>query len=347
MKNIKSKLVFVLVFLLTFSCGEPETTVTDIIHPDGSITRQIEIRSLSNDFDPSDIQVPYDSTWSIIRDTIEVENGKDTTWIRIAEKDFREAAEITRHYNNNNDVNSKTDRSAGFIKNFRWFFTIMKFSERIENNFSYGYPVSDYLSEEELEFFYLPDNISEERKHGPDSTRYKDMNESIEKKSERWVSMSLISEWIEEFLVVMGDRARGDLSRDSLKLKEEAVSKFVLNASDSLIFATLVGSDNLEKFSNEVDSANNNIERKFDIQFSFVKYNMKFIMPGKVIATNGFIDSSGVITWPVKADYFLTTPYEMWAESKTTNPWTWIVSGLFLLFVIAGLIMRRFGKSHV
>ena len=46
------------------------------------------------------------------------------------------------------------------------------------------------------------------------------------------------------------------------------------------------------------------------------------------------------LLWPVKSDYFLTEPYEMWAESKITNPWAWIVSGLFLAFVLTGVMVR-------
>ncbi len=344
MNYIKKKLLFILILFLTFSCGEPETTVTDIIHPDGSVTRQIEMRSQSDDFDPSEIQVPYDSTWAIIKETMEVENDKDTTWIRIAEKDFIDAGEISQHYISGKNANSKSKRSANFNRYFRWFFTTLKFSERIENTLTNGYPINDYLSEEELEYFYLPDNICDEKKNGPDSTRYKEISEAIEKKSESWMSMSFVSEWIEEFIDIMGSRATGNLSRDSLKSREEKVSKFVLEASDSLIYVTLLGSENAEKYSNELEIANDNLEKKFDAQFSFAKYNMKFIMPGKVIATNGLIDSSGVIAWPVKAEYFFTAPYEMWAESKITNLWAWIVSGFFLFFVIIGLVIRHFRR---
>jgi hypothetical protein len=62
-------------------------------------------------------------------------------------------------------------------------------------------------------------------------------------------------------------------------------------------------------------------------------------MPGKIIGTNGFIDSSSVLLWPVKSDYFLTQTYEMYAESKIPNIWAWVVSGLFLVFVLAGVIV--------
>jgi hypothetical protein len=78
---------------------------------------------------------------------------------------------------------------------------------------------------------------------------------------------------------------------------------------------------------------------------NFKDYSLRIVMPGKLIGTNGFIDSSNTLLWPVKSDYFLNEPYEMWAESKTTNSWAWVVSGLFLAFVLTGVIVRIIKKD--
>ena len=67
-------------------------------------------------------------------------------------------------------------------------------------------------------------------------------------------------------------------------------------------------------------------------------------MPGELIGTNGFIDSSQVLMWHVKSDFFMTEPYQMWAESKTSNLWAWIITGVFLLFVATGLLIKVFRK---
>ena len=330
---------------LTYSCGEPETTVKNIVHADGSVTRQIEIRSSGSEINDFDIQVPYDSTWKI-SDTIDITNGKDTTWIRMAEKTFRDAGEINELYKNGKSANSRIERSAHFKKQFRWFFTTVRFSEQLENTLKYGYPVNDYLSDEELEYFYLPDNISFDKDNGPDSARYKLINTNIENKCEEWMSESIVSEWIEEFSNIMGSRAGEDISRDSLKIRAKRTGKNLLEMSDSLLNSTLLGNKDLEKYKIEIDSANNIVENRFDPQITFEKYNVKFSMPGKVIATNGFIDSIGEIAWPVKSDYFFTEPYEMWAEAKMTNVWAWIVSGFFVFFVVLGLFIRSWRKKQ-
>jgi hypothetical protein len=41
----------------------------------------------------------------------------------------------------------------------------------------------------------------------------------------------------------------------------------------------------------------------------------------------------------------MTEQYDMWAESKITNLWAWIASGLFLAFVFTGVIMRVIKKD--
>ena len=70
-----------MILMMVVSCDEPETVVTNYVHPDGSITRKIEMRNIKNDFKTSDHQVPFDNTWTI-RDSIEIGVKGDTIWIK-------------------------------------------------------------------------------------------------------------------------------------------------------------------------------------------------------------------------------------------------------------------------
>jgi len=121
-------------------------------------------------------------------------------------------------------------------------------------------------------------------------------------------------------------------------------SWFVDNAFDSLwsvgaLFKDSAGKSDILKYKDEADSAITLVEER--VLPDFKDYTVKIGMPGKLIGTNGFMDSTRISLWPVKSDYFLTQPYEMWAESKTPNPWAWIVSGIFLVFVLAGIVFRQ------
>jgi len=95
MKSKTIKSVIITVLLIVFSCDEPETTVTNIVYPNGSITRKIEMKNHKNNFKISDLQVPFDSTW-VVKDTIEIGEKKDTTFIKTAEKQFKNVEEINK-----------------------------------------------------------------------------------------------------------------------------------------------------------------------------------------------------------------------------------------------------------
>ena len=69
MKRKPINLIVAFILTLVVSCNEPETVVTNYVHPDGSVTRKIEMKSIEGDikkrFNISDIQVPFDSTWTV------------------------------------------------------------------------------------------------------------------------------------------------------------------------------------------------------------------------------------------------------------------------------------------
>jgi len=347
-KSIKVILSLILVFVV--SCDEPETVVTNYVHPDGSVTRKIEIKNGKNNFKESDFQVPLDSTW-IVKDSIEINQKGDTTWIKRAVKQFKNVDEINIAYKNDSGANKSYSRNAGFRKRFKWFNSEYRFSERIEKLSAFGYPVKDYLNNEELLFFYSPESLKQEKENGPDSLKYRALSDSVKNKTDKWTIRNFISEWTGEFSRLTEGKAGTDISRESLKAREAELEKIIAENDkkfDSLwangvILKKFIGETNALRYKSEADSAMKLAENI--IINNFKDYSLRIVMPGKLIGTNGFIDSSNTLLWPVKSDYFLNEPYEMWAESKTTNSWAWVVSGLFLAFVLTGVIVRIIKKD--
>ncbi len=347
-KSIKVILSLILVFVV--SCDEPETVVTNYVHPDGSVTRKIEIKNGKNNFKKSDFQVPLDSTW-IVKDSIEINQKGDTTWIKRAVKQFKNVDEINIAYKNDSGANKSYSRNAGFRKRFKWFNSEYRFSERIEKLSAFGYPVKDYLNNEELLFFYSPESLKQEKENGPDSLKYRALSDSVKNKTDKWTIRNFISEWTGEFSRLTEGKAGTDISRESLKAREAELEKIIAENDkkfDSLwangvILKKFIGETNALRYKSEADSAMKLAENI--IINNFKDYSLRIVMPGKLIGTNGFIDSSNTLLWPVKSDYFLNEPYEMWAESKTTNSWAWVVSGLFLAFVLTGVIVRIIKKD--
>jgi len=350
MKNKSFKLIVSLIIMMVVSCDEPETVVTNYVHTDGSVTRKIEMRNTKNKFELSDIQVPIDSTWTV-KDSCEINVKGDTIWIRRAVKLFKNADDINLSYRNDSGANREISRKAAFRKKFKWFNTEYSFSETIDKQLSFGYPVKNFLNKEELLYFYSPDNVKQEKENGPDSLKFRALNESVKLNTDNWTYKNLVSMWIGEFAKLTEGKSGYDLKMDSLKAHEdEFVSLIKANEKtfDSLwangfLLKEFLGEANALKYKTEADTALSVVTRNYFIDFK--DYSVRIAMPGKLIGTNGFVDSTDLLLWPVKSDYFLTEPYEMWALSKIPNRWAWIVSGLFLAFVLTGVTIRVIKKG--
>jgi hypothetical protein len=349
MKTRSIQILIMLFLISVLSCNEPRTVVTDIVHPNGSVTRKVEIKSSENKFKVSDLQIPFDETW-IVKDSLEIGEKGDTTYVRRAEKLFENVSLLNETYLNDNSANRDVKRHAAFSKRFRWFNTEYRFEEAVDKTLRFGYPVSDFLNEKEIDYYFSPGKLNDKRKMSSDSLMYRALEDTINKKTDRWTIANAVAEWTGRLSGLIGEKAGSDMTYESLKAKEGQFIKIVKENDqkfDSLwksgqILRELIGEQNAARYKTEADSAMNMMEKTLFIDFK--EYSQCISMPGKLIGTNGFPDSTHLLLWPVKSDYFVSEPYIMWAESKTTNIWAWIVTGIFLLFVLAGMILKMIRK---
>ena len=163
--------------------------------------------------------MPFDSTWTL-RDSIEINKKGDTTWMKRAEKQFKNIDEINLAYKTDSGANKGMLRQAGFRKRFKWFNTEFRFSERIEKELSFGYPVKDFLNREELQYFYSPENLKHNKEKSADSLKFRALSDSVKHKTEKWTEKNLVSEWIGEFSKLTEGKTGNDISRESLKERE-------------------------------------------------------------------------------------------------------------------------------
>ena len=99
--------------------------------------------------------MPFDSTWTV-KDSIEIDAKGDTTWIKELKNYLKMWKRSILHIRQIQELTEIVSRHAGFSKKFRWFNTEFRFSERIDKKLSSGYPVREFLNEEELNIFILP-----------------------------------------------------------------------------------------------------------------------------------------------------------------------------------------------
>jgi len=348
MKTRSIKLFVAFFIMLAASCDEPETVLTNVVHPDGSVTRRVVMRNSKNEFGVSSLQVPIDSTWAI-SDSLEIGKKGDTTWVRRAEKLFRNIGEVNLAYKNDSGYNRSLKRHADFEKRFRWFNTEYRFSETIDKKLSAGYPPGRFFTDEELLWYYSPVELHTERLEGADRIKFIALEDSIKTKEELWLLKCFVSEWFFDFADLTARSGKGKLSEDTLRLRESDFFDLIKTEFDSdsntdslwaegYMLRELIGDSLATKYIAEADSAINIVTEK--IFGDFKDYKLRIAMPGRLTGSNGYPDSSLILLWPVRSEYFMSEPYEMWAVSRVTHPWAWIVSALFVLFVLTGVIVK-------
>lgn len=360
----KQKILFCIIsIMLVFSCDYKKTHLTNTVHKDGSITRKVTIETNTDKFlDFKEVNIPIDSTWQIeiemdIQEAVKADEEDDTIWYLSAEKHFQNVNEINDDYQNDTGANKDLKRSTDFSKRFRWFTTVFRYTETVEQILNIDCPLSDYLNEDEIDYVYLPEKVQTTLKNGPDSLKYKEFSGVIENKVEKWFWTTEIRQWVEVFYELFGEDPELTLSKDEMLSKEEQFTDILMNDDNNedenenqqdSIWIALYGNEFYSSFKDEIDSSIVVLEEMDEAIWTFSEYDLEIRMPGKIIATNGYAitdnEDGGGILWTVKGECFFTQTYEMWAESKVNNYFLWSLTVAFVLFVVAGLLRFHWKK---
>jgi len=345
MKRKISIILVSLIMLIMSSCEGPDALVINIVREDGSFTRKVILTYTKDEFDLDNCQVPVDSTWNIIKEYDISEKG-DTTYTLTAVRDFDSVEELNRMYDNYEGSNKGMKRRADFQKKFMWFNNLYRYTEHVDKAMN-GYPPEDFYTEEELVFFYMPEKLIEARLEKEDSTQVKrNIIEPMEDKFDTWLGRSLVKVLIDKISDTVRSNPAIGIDTTLLYEKEEEIasSLLIISSDEKEVLDSLMGSGFYESNSVLIDSIMSDVEEEFDVAFNADAYLIQTIMPGRLMATNGFVDEQGNVLWEVDGDVILSSDYDMWAESKVRNTWAWIITFVFLAFVISGLIIRVFRK---
>jgi len=339
MKSIRIITVVVFaIIMISSECGRPDMLAINEVLEDGSINRRLIMTYDEDKFDLSDMQVPVDSTW-VLDKSLEVSDQGDSLWTIIAEKHFATVDELNKAYDNHTGPNEYLNRWTEFRKSFRWFNTVFYFSENVEKTFD-GYPPEEYFEEEYLNLFYMPEKIFDNLRFGEDSLRYKAMHDTLEDKKELWLGRCIVKGAITELDTLLKESADNSFDIDIVRAKEMELGDIILDMDVEEAIDTLFGEGYYKKYQALIDTALSRFEDKFEIATATTTYLIQTKMPGELLATNGYIDTEGGIIWEVNSDITLSKDYSMWAESTVSNLWAWIVTFTFLVFVVAGLLIR-------
>ena len=329
-----------------------ETHVTNKVNSDGSVLRTVVCTSDDiDDFDFSEYPVPVDETWqkevTFKFDSIENDSGllvpdTDTIWVYTYEKMFDNSDVLNEAYTSGKDRFNHTKRTVEFKKQFRWFYSNILFSEKVESLIE-GIDPEEYFTAEEFEVFNMQDHERITYINHADSVQRKTFVEHVEAKTEEWMTESLIVDYVKR-LADYADSTQGSLDAGEVMEKQNNLT-FTIEGESGLKEVTELAFDGdlKELFGDDIDLFFNDTERFYEQLFDVTGsgYTMDFAMPGALTNANGAIIDANLVRWSVETEKFFAVPYIMKAESRVMNIWAWIVSAVFVVFVFIGLFKGK------
>ncbi len=332
-------MVILSLMLMSSQCGRPDMLVINNINTDGSIDRKLVISYDKSEFDLNNLQVPIDSTWTLNK-ILEVSEKGDSVWTLEAEKHFNSVLELNDTYLNHKGSNDHLNRRADFSRKFRWFNTVYYYSEDVAKMLE-AYPPEDFLDEKYLHLFYMPEKIFNDYRYGEDSTKYKAVYDTLEEKKDEWLGRCLVKAALIEMDSLIKESGDTSIELEYISQKEEELGDILLDDFDiDVAIDSLFGEGYYSKNQVLIDSSIANLERKLELAMDVETYLVQVKMPGELVGTNGYIDTEGAILWEVNSDLVFASDYSMWAQSTESNLWAWIVSALFVIFVVLSIILR-------
>jgi hypothetical protein len=345
--------------ILIAACGT-DYTITTRINPDGSCEREMVARIDSSDLEEDIFIIPIDSSWT--RNTkMEHDSTKNKTIaIVTVSKKYASVKDMNMEFHQTDENTERPNAKVYLKKKFRWFHTKYRYEETYVQQFPFrSFPVYNYLSEEELQVLIFEDEESDSIYFiGKDSTERKQIKEELDNKFNDYIADNIIEEFYQELILISEktnveffrtldlpqekekifrelktcstcfDDGGDDASVDTLlklldsKYGTRAFSALINN--DSLAFETYCKKMKTDCYDNLIDDFEHNLD-----------------LPGTLLNTNAPKLIDGKPNWKFEGGVFIFADYNMWAESKKTNRWAFIVTIIIIILSFSMLLFRR------
>ena len=325
-------LVMIVIFLS--ACREVRTSTQ--INQDGSCVRTVVAEGDSSNSLDGAFPVPRDSSWSVIYD------NKSDPKTYTAIKTFSNVERLNQEYSKPlPDTLLQLRLSMRLQKKFRWFHTVFRYSEVYHNVNPYPeYPITDYLTPEELQLYYMNEDTL-----------------NLDDKVDDWFTESTLNEFLSGLTAAADSVKNTGITERMIESKKDTLTQLLKSeiADDELpgrILSILNSSGNktLEK---TITSLLRNINRKNEFIFTLQgSYSNQVIMPGLVLDTNSKTLEGSTVTWQIEPRFFLFDDYTMWVESRVVNRWAIILTGaigilLMVSIVLGSLISKEKRRTEI
>lgn len=353
--------VLAIIALVYFSsCDRPNVWIETLVYPDGRLDKSFFVKSsdstkwdsqiylsqedIKNWEEKISVDTAYYSTWVTDSVTLKIDSTKHTTYRNTLYRSFRSVEEANRDLANPNDTLFRI--TSSFEKKFRWFYTYIKYIDTYHPIWRLDC-VKDSLTQEDYDF------IEHAPALGKSLSKMDSMHlDKLNEKFSNCLNHALFDVWYDGLVHVIKVAELGHHWVDTLHKhkdilhalfeKDEDMDKAIVSmgvplSMDSIFYKQyekeLSQGDTLKKFKNI----------GLYLKARDRDYIHKIKMPWKPIRTNADSVSGTELYWMPRDIKFLATNYSMYAESRKTNYWAYMLTGLVTGLLVYWLLRKLTG----
>ena len=336
MKRYSNILLCLCFPLLMFLTGCLDEDVRTIVNADGSSERIYSVQISGKEFPESGFPRPYDGSW-----TIRTDSNRTCT----ARKKFATPEALSNEYAGARDTGI-VGLNVSINKRFEWFYTYLDYRETyVMRNRLVSVPVTDFMTKDEIDR-YVRGDTSDALKHKVDAWDYRNMYEAFfaelvaetQRRNDRELPPALLNGKKEEFYrgILVGDSINtANKKKDGDTTKKGLDDKYILDLS-----VKVFGTNAILKYEAFADTTIKQIAGKQDPGGHPDNWSSSVQMPGILLATNSASVEGNSASWKFASKQIHVGEYVMTASSRVTNVWTFIVTGIVALMVVALGVVR-------
>jgi hypothetical protein len=341
------KIFFALVTLWSLTCCENPIRMETKVHEDGSLDKTIvleeteKLRETSNMFGINEA-----SGWVVKVDTVEKENNDNKYKIEF-KKTFASAEAANSELNKNLDTLFNINTT--FEKNFRWFYTYIRYSETFS-------PIDRFKKINPEDYFNLEDKAFLTRLPGEgtaisraDSLFLEQLNEKI---YDKYADDALFNEFYQILRDVVQQNTTDKKWLDTLARRKDFIYKKLDDWDGSAQFASKIA-DSLgiplpkEKAAKDFSQLSKDINSRVGFM-SFARdarYTNIIEMPWTVVSSNADSVAGNRLYYRPLTTKFAVQEYTMFAESRHLNVWAVVISTIIVGLTVLLLLRNRKQKA--
>ena len=363
--NIVSKVLITLIAIIATSCID-HYKISTKVNKDGSIKRTISITGDSACWDEARIFVPTDNSWDTSmhwKYKKEGDTTSDKRYTLTASRTFKNVGTLKEFFKIESDTSNFVRIDVNLSKNFRWFYTFFKYTEKFNKSFPFNhYPIDNYLSDIEMGYFYTDDYtyvrefdslvFIEDLEQMPllsreDSNRMEALELVYTKKFAEWQARNVFEEYIQLIRLIDTNFVLTAKEKEALIAESQLIDGFQINLEDNETnsFDSIAKWFQLTEDSiklllpNETEVFYKKIELANSFWFVDNEINNQVELPGLLVNSNADSISASTSYWNYNENIFFTKDFNLKAESRVVNHWAFVLTGVITMLLLTLLIV--------